>query len=95
MTNRITEKMIEARVTYLNELTGNPIEPWLRNGEGRSKANIGNYHTSHAYGGVNVQQMTNEGGGVCEPIQCGHSPKRELFDKLCAFINGIEVAKSA
>lgn len=90
--NRITEKQIQARIDYLNKLTGNPETPWTRL-EDRNKANIGNYHLSGAYGGVCVNQMHNESGGVTCPLGSYHRPKRELFDALNAFIAGIEMRK--
>ena len=91
---RITEKMLRSRIDYLNDITGNNPEPWGKDTNGRMKANIGNYHLSHAYGGVCLHQMSNEGGGVNNHLQGYHSPKRELFNRLCAFIDGIELAKA-
>lgn len=88
--NRITRKQLEARVTRLNELTGNPTEPYTRNGD-KLTANVGNYHISGAYGGFCVHQMCNESGGVTTPISYGHIPARELWDQLGAFLNGIEL----
>ena len=92
--NRITEKMLQAKVDYLNKITGNPDAPYAKT-EAGLKANIGNYHISGAYGGVCLHQMVNEGGGVRTPLQAGHVPKRELFDGLCAFIKGIEIGKTS
>jgi len=48
---------------------------------------------SHAYGGVCLHRMYNEGGGVTSPLSTGHIPKRELLGLLHAFINGIESQK--
>jgi len=87
---RITEKMLNARVGWLNELTGQPKTPYTRDKGGKLKANIGNYHLSHAYGGVSLCQMSSDGGGVTNVLTCGHIPKRDLFDRLCAFMTGIE-----
>jgi hypothetical protein len=52
--------------------------------------NIGNYHLSHAYGGVCLHRMHNDGGGCTAPLIGGHVPKRELAGLLSAFIAGIE-----
>ena len=90
---RVTEKMLQQRVEYLNELTNSPKTPYSKDENGRNKANIGNYHLSHAYGGVCVHRMVNENGGVNTPIVYGHVPKRELFEKLCSFIDGIQYGK--
>jgi len=86
---RITEKMLQARVDWLNELTNQPATPWTKNAEGKMKANIGNYHISGAYGGVCLHRMCTEGGGVQDVFSCGHIPKRELFERICAFMSGI------
>jgi hypothetical protein len=92
---RITDKMIQEKIDYLNKITGNPSEPYTKNAEGRFVANIGNYHRSGAYGGVTVYQMSNDSGGVTNVrgLSYGHVPKRELYEKLCSFIAGIELAK--
>ncbi len=94
MTDRITVKRhLEPMVARLNHLTGNPLTPWTRNGNGTITANIGNYHLSQAYGGCQVQQMLGEGGGVTCPLTSGHVPKRVCYDTLHAFIRGIEECK--
>ena len=93
MTNRITEKMIQTRVDYLNKITGSPMQPYAKNENGEMKAQIGNFHMSHAYGGVCIHRMMNDGGGVDTPIISYHAPKRECFEALCNFISGIEFAR--
>ncbi len=83
--NRVTEKQLQSVVDRLNHITGSPLEPYV----GR-EAQIGNYHLSHAYGGVCLHRMYNEGGGVTSPLSTGHISKRELLGLLHAYINGIE-----
>jgi hypothetical protein len=83
--NRITEKQLQAVVDRLNRITGSPLEPYIG-----GEAQIGNYHLSHAYGGVCLHRMYNEGGGVSSPLSTGHITKRELMGLLHAYINGIE-----
>ena len=86
MQNRVTEKHLQNIVDRLNRITGSPMKPYEGN-----KAQIGNYHLSHAYGGVCLHRMGNEGGGVSSPLSTGHISKRELQGLLYAFISGIEV----
>ena len=81
---RITDKQLDAIAERLNKLTNSPLTPWIN-----GKAQIGNYHISHAYGGVCLHRMHNEGGGVSSPLSCGHVTKRELADLMYAFIAGI------
>ena len=90
---RVTMGMLEKKVDYLNKLTGNASTPWTRGDDGKLTANIGNYHLSGAYGGWCLHQMDNEGGGVHVPFNCGYVPKRELFYRICAFIDGIQAGR--
>ena len=87
---RITERDLEGMVTRLNGLTGHVNAAYTRGDDGKLRANVGSYTLSGAYGGWELQQITNEGGGVTCPIGMGHLPKRELYGKLHAFIIGIE-----
>lgn len=86
--NRITEKHLQAIVDRLNRITGSPAAPYVD-----GKAQIGNYHLSHAYGGVCLHRMHNDGGGVSSPLSTGHVTKRELAGLLHAFIAGINTSE--
>jgi hypothetical protein len=83
---RVSIKQLEALCTYINELKGTPIKPYDRI-EGQFKANIGNYHLYQAYGAVGLHRMCNEGGGITEILSL--STKKELYDKMHAYIKGI------
>lgn len=89
MVNRITIAMLEFKVDYLNKITNSPPTPWTRR-NGVMLANIGNHHLSQQYGGVCVHRMATKGGGVTCPLDHGHAPKRETWEKLNAYIAGIE-----
>jgi len=89
---RITIKMLEDRVDYLNELTNNPKTPRSQK-NGKLISNVGNYHLDGAYGGYDLYQMSNTGGGVNDPLRTGHIPKKELYSLINAFISGIESIK--
>ena len=88
--NRITEKDLQGVCDRINKVTGSPMQPWLRDETGRGGAQIGNYHISHAYGGVCLHQMTNAGGGVRTPLSGGYSTKRELYNEMRAFLRGLD-----
>lgn len=88
----VTLKTLEAVATRINVMTGNPLESYYRV-DGHSIAQIGNYHLSGAYGGYALHRMHNLGGGVSDVFQCGHVPKRELLDRMYAFIAGYNTAK--
>ena len=91
MSNRITDKMLEVRIAELNRLTGHAAAPWTRDAEGKMHANIGAYYLDAAYGGVNLAQMVNDGGGITCPLGQGMRPKRELFDQIGAMLTGLRL----
>lgn len=93
---RVTEKDLQAVVDRINRMMHTPLTPYVKrdcaNGKGgvHLVAQIGNYHLDHAYGGVQLVQMVNDGGGVRDVLYSGHVPKRELQTAMFAFIRGIE-----
>lgn len=91
--DRITTKHLEAMVDRLNRITNSPETPYTKNAAGKLVANVGNYNLSLAYGGVELQRMRSEGGGVQTPLHTGHTTKRRLYDVMGAYIRGIEEAK--
>ena len=79
-----TEKDLKELVDQINMASGSPAKPWNETG-----ANIGNYHLSAAYGGWQLQRMTNIHGGI-HAITSGYVSKREMYIHLKSFLNGIE-----
>ena len=84
--NRITNKMLEEEVLHLNNLI---------NTEEKTFQDVGFYHLSYAYGGVELQRVANSRGGVHCVSRGGHIGKRQLHDWICAYICGIEQAQIA
>ena len=93
--NRVTEAQLQAVVARINKITGSPLTPYAVNAEGKHVPQPGNYHISHAYGGVCLHRMYNEGGGVSSPLSTGHIPKRELLALMFAFIEGLSQREAA
>lgn len=89
-TIRIKEADLKRLVDQLNKVTGNPMETWRKNKEGKGESAIGNYHIDYAYGGVALHQIMGLGGGVND-IFGGHMPKRELYEKIQAYKQGYNV----
>lgn len=89
---RITTKMLEMKVSYLNKITGSPATAWTRYDDLPLKANVGNFHLSRGNVGVRVERMISESGAISIYPIGNHSyiPKREMLDILESFINGIE-----
>lgn len=92
---RITKSDLETGVARLNHLAGTPKEPYSKGEDGHYHPNALCYHLSGAYGGYQVQQICTQGTGVHTPITAGHVTKRECYDTLHAFINGMEAAHAA
>lgn len=90
---RITNKDLEAVVNRINDITNSPKESYVKNADGKFIAQIDNYHLSFAYGGVSLQRMHNISGGVSTPINSGHVSKRELYNLMQAYINGLYACK--
>ena len=77
-----TIKMVhlEAQVERLNQANGFDKPKWNT---------IGSYHLSGAYGGWQLQQIMNKGGGV-KAITSGFVTKREMYGNLNAILNTIK-----
>ena len=86
MIQRITDKQLDSLCEHLNRITSNPLKPWAN-----GRAAVGNYHISHAYGGVCLMRHVNASGGATCPLGQGHVPKRALYNLIHAFIKGLEV----
>lgn len=86
---RVTIKDLQSIVDRINRITNSPMEPYTKTPDGKYKANVGNYHLSQAYGGVDLHRMSNEAGGVYTPLNCGHVSKRELQKLLFSYISGL------
>jgi len=89
--NRIRKSDLDHVCRIINKETGSPLEPWTMT-EGNPTANIGNYHLSGAYGGWQLQRTMSDGGGV-EAITPGYLPKRDLYGRMVAYLDGIRAAK--
>lgn len=84
MSNRISEKQLDALARRINDVTGSPVDTWL-DGKG---SQIGNYHVSAAYGGFGLHRIVNESGGI-RAVTSGYVPKRELWELMRAYLDGI------
>lgn len=84
--NRVTQKDLEDRVFRINDLLGTPFEPYGPDGE-----NEGSYFIAGAYGGFSLRQKGKDGERAVIP---GFGSKRELYEKLNAFVDGIRAGKA-
>ena len=92
---RMTKKRRQTRIDTLNSMTGQPMEPYapVRREDGGLMSNTGHYQIDYAYGGAELEQVTNECGGVSTPLNTGHITKRQLYDLLRAMIEGIRIGQ--
>lgn len=89
---RITKKDLDAVCKRINIEMCMALEPYTKV-DGKYIANIGNYHLSGAYGGYALHRMCNQGGGITD-IFHGHMPKRDLYGKMHAYLDGIYAEKT-
>jgi len=90
---RITYKMLQTMADKLNHQTKSPIDPWTKGEDGRTRANIGNYHISAAYGGYALHRTMNEGGGIRD-ITGGYRTPAELAGLIRAYSEGLRDANA-
>jgi hypothetical protein len=79
----------------LNELTGNPVEQSCLDPELGYRSNVGHYFIDRAYGGVRLGRIANPDGGMYAVLSNGYQPKRELWNAMRAFIQGIRYTQSS
>lgn len=79
---------LNAVVARINRVTGSPQTPYTRTDD-KTVCNIGNYHLDSAYGGHSLVRMHNDGGGI-ESIISGFHSKRDLYNRMQAFISGLD-----
>jgi hypothetical protein len=89
----VTLKTLQNKIDTINEMTGNPLEPYTKTENGYV-ANIGSYHISQAYGGVALVRMVSEGGGESMPTHSGHITKKELNHQLDGFLAALRAMKA-
>lgn len=91
MNDRITQKDLECLTDRINKVTDSPPTTHTKGDDGHFTPNPGNYHLSYAYGGVKLERMCNERGGVNTASTGGFGTKRELYNWMQAFLAGIAV----
>lgn len=80
---RTTQKQLEFLCERINSAKKTPPAPY-------DDKLIGNFHLSGAYGGVCLHQTMNESGGVRDVFGCGHVTKRDLYNRMSAYLVACE-----
>lgn len=90
---RITDKILNAKIDALNQLTNSPPNPYTRDPEtGKLTGNVGSHYLSHGFQGVNVYRLANAGGGVTTPLGNHDRPRKQLANDLDQFAAGYTAA---
>ena len=84
MPNRITLSNLEAIILRLNRATGSPEQPYVGN---QPQALC--WHLGGAYGGYQLQRMSEKPGCTGVTTLGGYGTKRELWDRVHAMLDGI------
>ena len=88
--DRIRQSDLEYLAGLINQATNSPMETLTRDESGKLTANVGNYHISGAYGGVSLQRNVNLRGACTDVFNCGHVPKRDLYNRMRAYLAGLQ-----
>lgn len=94
--HRYTRADLDGAVRGLNLMAGFTAEeadaPLYTREGGGYRAMVGRYTLQGAYGGWQVQQIINEGGGV-RAITSGYLSKREVYNLIHAYREGMAAGR--
>jgi len=98
MAYRYTMADLNGAVRGLNRIAGFSEEEanaplYTRGEDGQTRAMVGRYTLQGAYGGWQLQQVVNEGGGV-RAITQGYGTKREVYHLIHAYREGLAAGQS-
>ena len=90
---RTTKKDLDAVCSRINRILGTPDAPYMLV-DGRYVPQADCYHLDETYGGYALYKMSSNPGctGVTD-IFGGHWPKKELYNRMQAFISGLEASE--
>ena len=103
MSDRITDRQLDSMATHINKLLGTPLVPYSQNIEvdglrvtaDQPQPQAYCYHIESAYNGVALHRMAAQGTGVSDVLSCGYTTKRDLYNRMRAFIEGIHATREA
>jgi hypothetical protein len=90
--NRITKKLLQARIDTINSILGLPATPYTLQEDGTRTVNQGVFILTMAYGGYGVGKMSEE-SGTWSVIWNGHITAKDAYERLSAFIAGLTFTK--
>lgn len=81
---QITMEMLRRLALQINKATNSPTEMWPGTGIGMSD---NHYYVDYGSGGARLERVDGRGGH--NVLSCGYLPKRELFNRIQAFLEGV------
>jgi hypothetical protein len=93
---RIAQHDLQARVNRINRTLGLPEDPYQaeRGPNGELQGNPGTFKMDGAYGGWALNRMARD-GGTGESCVLTRGSARDLYDRMGAFLDGIDAARGA
>ena len=88
MTNRITQKDLNAAVERLNRTLGRELATYTKTDTGYTP-NAGVYHIDSAYGGFRLCAMSNTKGCTGSRDISPRGTRREVYEYIHAMLTGI------
>ena len=95
MTDRVTTKQLDAVCESINRRLGLPTAPYTKHDDGTFTPNAGVYHLSGQYGGWSLDRMTDTPGGTGVSCIIGTTTKRDLINRMRAYLDGINAGATA
>ncbi len=85
---RVSEKELRGLINRLNKETGSPVE---YRDPVTTDTNVGHFTLDCAYGGYSLNRISNKQGGVTDRYCYGRHTKVELYDRIGALLQGLEL----
>lgn len=92
MAQKITKSNLERVCERINTMTKSPAEPMTWNGDNMTH-HVGNFHLCEQYGGTCLLRVSNTEGGTSDVLRIGYVSRRELYNAMFAFIEGINFGR--
>ncbi len=91
--NRVTRADVDRLCERINQATNSPTE-YGTTQRGKLTHNIGHFHCASGYGGLMFERTTSPLGGTVNIFGSGYIPTKDMYNRLQAFIKGLETGKS-
>lgn len=96
VSNRVTREDLADLCKRINELTNSPTTMGIKLPRGEVRHNVGHFHCQPVPdgGGYEFRRIDMPYGGSVNVLGTGAIPRKDMFNRLNAFIKGIETGKA-